>query len=122
MWILLFAGLLRSDIVRAVLAVGCTGLMIFQWLIYRKTDRGTQLLFLSLLVRTLGLSSVWLGLNVVRVYTYDTESPQIWARHMLIVDVQEIIQWTVVALATVVFLGGLLLLARWLNRRFFEAS
>lgn len=122
MWILLFAGLLRSDIVRAALAAGCTGLMIFQWLIYRKTERGMRLLFLSLLVTTLGLSSVWLGLNVVRVYTYDPESPQIWARHMLIVDAQEIIQWTVVALATVVSLWGLLLVARRLNRRFFAAS
>ena len=122
MWILLFAGLLRSEIVRAVLAVGCTGLMIFQWLIYRKTDRGTQLLFLSLVVTTLGLSAVWLVLNVVRFYTYDPESPQTWSWHTLIADVQEIIEWTVVALASVVFLWGLLLVARWLNRRFFAAS
>jgi hypothetical protein len=122
MWILLFAGLLHSEIVRALLAVGCTGLMIFQWLIYRKTDRGTQLLFLSLVVTALGLSSVWLGLNVVRFYTYDPESPQTWAWHKLIAHVQEIIEWTVVALVSVVFLWGLLLVARWLNRRFFAAS
>jgi hypothetical protein len=122
MWILVFAGLLHSEIVRALLAVGCTGLMIFQWLIYRKTDRGTQLLFLSLVVTALGLSSVWLGLNVVRFYTYDPESPQTWAWHMLIAHVQEIIEWTVVALVSVVFLWGLLLVARWLNRRFFAAS
>jgi hypothetical protein len=122
MWILLFAGLLRSEIVRAVLAVVCTGLMIFQWLIYRKTDRGTQLLLLSLVVTTLGLSSVWLGLNVVRFYTYDPESPQTWAWHTLIAHVQEIIEWVIVALASVVVLWGLLLVARWLNRRFFAAS
>ena len=122
MWVLLFAGLLNSEIVRAVLAVLCTSLMFYQWLIYRKTNRGMQLFFLSLVVGGLALSSVWIGLNVVRFYTYDPESHRLWAWHMLIVHIQEIVKWAVVGLAAVAFLCGLLLLARWINERLFAAS
>ena len=122
MWVLLLAGLLNSEIVRAVLAVFCTALMIYQWLIYRKTNRGMQLLFLWLVVGGLTLSSIWVGLNVVRFYTYDPESNRMWAWHMLIVQIQEIIKWAVVGLAAIAFLCGLLLLARWINERLFAAS
>lgn len=104
-WLLLLAGLVHSEIIRAVLGVGCTALMVYQWLIYRKTNRGPQLLFLSLVTAGLGLSSVWLGLNVLRFYTYDPESHQLWAWHVLMIRVQANIQWAGAALAVIVFLG-----------------
>jgi len=122
MWILLLAGLLQSEIFRAVLAACCTGLMIFQWLIYRKTDEGSQLIFLSLVLTALGLSSVWLGFNVALFYTYDPESERVWAWHMLISRVQEVIVWAVAASASVLALWVLVLLARWINKRLFAAS
>lgn len=108
--------------IRAVLAAFCTALMFYQWLIYRKTNRGMQLLFLSLVVGGLALSSVWIVLNVIRFHTYDPESNRVWAWHMLIVQIQEMIKWAVVGLAAVAFLCGVLLLAGWINKRLFAAS
>jgi hypothetical protein len=119
--LVLFAGFPHSEIVRAAVAIGCIALMLYQWLTYRRSDSGAQLVFLSLIVAGFGLASVWLALNVVRFYTYNPESDHTWAWHMLVVRVQDVLVWGIGALALVVSLWAVLQFARWLGRRFSAA-
>ena len=121
-WILLLAGLLPSEIVRIVLAAGCIALMLYQWLIYRRTNRGAQLFFLSLVVAGFSLSFVWLGLNVFRFYTYDPESHHIWDWHMLVIRLQEVVVWGMGALGAVVSVWVLFRFAAWVHKRLSAAS
>ena len=107
---------LQSEIVRAVVAVGCMGLMVYQWLTYRKTTSGSNFMLLSL-VAGVTLASLWLALNVVRFYTYDPESDRAWAWHTLVIRVQTPLARVVGLLVVIVFVWALLLLARWLSRR-----
>lgn len=105
----------RSEIVRAVVAVGCIGLMVYQWLTYRKTISGSNFILLSLVIAGVTLASLWLALNVVRFYTYDPESGRTWAWHSLVIRIQTPLAWVVGLLVVIVFVWALLLLARWLS-------
>jgi|ERR1700722_2604992 hypothetical protein len=116
-WLLFFAGFLHSEIVRASVAVGCIALMVYQWLTYRKTSSGAQLVFLSLIVAGYGLASLWLALNVVLFYTYNPESAHVWASHIFVSRVQYALIWGVAALCVAVSLWALLQFAQWLGRR-----
>jgi hypothetical protein len=116
-WLLLFAGFLGSEIVRASVAIGGIALMVYQWRTYRKTSNGAQLVFLSLIVAGFGLASVWLALNVVRFYTYNPESAHLWAWHMLVIRVQDALIWGIGALVVTVSLWTLLQFAQWFGRR-----
>jgi hypothetical protein len=99
------------------LAVGSIALILYQWLTYRKTTSGALFVFLSLIVAANGLASVWLALNVVRFYTYNPDSEQAWAWHMVVVRIQVALVWGRGAIVVAVFLCALLLFARWLGRR-----
>ena len=117
-WLLLFAGFLQSELVRASVAAGCIALMVYQWLTYRKTSSGAQqLVFRSLIVAGYGLASIWLALNVVRFYTYNPESARVWAWHILVIRVQYALVWSIGALVVAVSLWTLLQFAQWLGRR-----
>ena len=111
--ILLCAANLRSEIVRAVAAVGCFSLMIYQSLIGRRTWSGARFVFLSLIAGNVGLVSVWLALNVVRFYTYAPESERIWSWHELVICVQNSLLWGIAAVAVIVSVWALLHFARW---------
>ena len=99
------------------MTVGSIALMFYQWLTYRKTSSGAQLVFLSLIVAGYGLASLWLALNVVRFYTYNPESAHLWASHMFVIRVQDALVWGVGALVVAVSLWALLQFAQWLGRR-----
>lgn len=113
-WLLLFGGLLQSEIVRAIIAVGCFALMIYQWIAYRRTYRGSKLVFVSLIVGGFALSSIWLALNVVRFYTYGHESDSLGMLYSLVVRVQNALIWPIGALVIAVCGRAILGLARWL--------
>jgi len=107
----------QSEIVRAVVAVGCMGLMVYQWLTYRKTISGSNFMLLSLVVAGVTLASLWLALNVVRFFTYDPENDRTWAWHTWVIRIQTPLAWVVGLLIVIVFVWALLLLARWLSRK-----
>jgi hypothetical protein len=107
----------QSEIVRAVVAVGCICLMVYQWLIYRKTISGSNFMLLSLVVAGFTLASLWLALNVARFYTYDPEIDLAWAAHTLVIRIQTPLAWIVGLLVVIVSVWALLLLARWLSRK-----
>jgi hypothetical protein len=107
----------QSEIVRAVVAIGCMGLMVYQWVTYHKTISGSNFTLLSLVVSGVTLASLWLALNVVRFYTYDPESARTWAWHTLVIRIQTPLSWVVGLLVAIVFVWALLLLARWFSRK-----
>ena len=110
-WVLLFAGFLRSDVLHAVLAVTCIGLMFYQWRAYRSSDTGVRLVFWRLVVSGLALASLWLGLNVIRVYTYDGgESGRVYG---FVVRVQDRLVEVTLALLAILIAWVMFDLARW---------
>ena len=109
--------LFQSEVVRAVLAVTCIALMAFQWALYRKTVGGSKFLLLSLIVAWFTLASLWLGLNVVRYYTYNPESARTWAWHTLVAQIQTPILWAMALLIPVVFTWVLWLFVHWISGR-----
>ena len=115
-WLLLFAGLLQSEVIRAVVAVGCITFMVWQWLLYRKSERGAQFIFLSLIVAGFALASVWLLLNVARYYTYDGESGRSRV-HLMVVSTQSILVWAICVLMAVVSIWALFQFAHWFSGR-----
>jgi hypothetical protein len=105
-WLLLFAGLLQSEVLRAILAVVCIASMVWQWLLYRKTERGAHLVFLTLMVTGFTLASVWLLLNVARYYTYDGESGRSHI-YPMVVSTQDKLVWLICVLMVVVSVWAL---------------
>ena len=116
-WLLLFGGLLQSEIARAVIAVGCLALMIYQWMAYRKTYSGSKLVFVSLIVAGFALASIWLALNVVRFYTYGHESDSLGMLYFSVVRVQSVLIWPIGVLVVAVCVWAIVEFARWLVRR-----
>ena len=115
-WVLLFSGLLASEVLRAVLAIACIALMLDQWQVYRRSASGERFAFLSLLVVGFILASLWLGLNVVRFYTYDGDAPGRICG--LVVRVQERLVWIMAGLLIVVAAWVVVYFAVWLSRTF----
>jgi hypothetical protein len=108
---LLVAGVIRSEVLRAVLASACLALMFYQWRMYHRTESGARLVFLSLVVAGITLTSAWLALNVVRFYTYDGGSGRVYG---FVVRVQDTLVWMTGALLTVVTVWIIVAFARWL--------
>jgi hypothetical protein len=113
-WLLLFEGLLQSEVVRAVIAVGCFALMIYQWIVYRRTYRGSTLVFVSLIVAGFALASIRLGLNVVQYYSYGHESDNLGMLYSSVVRMQGILIWPIGVLVMIVCVWAIVGFARWL--------
>jgi hypothetical protein len=94
--------LFTSEIVRAALAVTCVGLMAFQWAIYRRIFFGSKFVLLSLIVTWFIVASLWLGLNVVRYYTYNPDDARTWAWHTAVIQIQFPLGWAGILLVPVV--------------------
>lgn len=115
-WVLLFSGHLASEVLREVLAIACIALMLKQWQVYRRSASGGRFVFLSLVVIGLTLASLWLGLNVVRFYTYDGDGGH-GRIYGLVVGIQEYLVWTTGALLIIVASWVVLYLAIWFSRK-----
>lgn len=113
----LFVGLFPSQIVRAILAVASIVLMLYQWLKYRRTTHGYGFAFSSVIVAGFFLASVWLALNVSRVYTYSPEEERTWALHESIVAIQVALVWAIGVFLMAALVLALLWLAQWLARQ-----
>jgi hypothetical protein len=106
----------QSEPTRAVASVICIGLLIQSWFMQRRYARSAHRLWLlSLALCVPALASVWLGLNVVRFYSYpgDSESKV----YLVVTRLQSGIEWCGAALATVVVLWAIFELAHSLAKR-----
>jgi hypothetical protein len=107
---LLFFRLLNSGILKEVLAIACIALMLYQLRVYCRLVHGARLVFLSLVVAGLTLTSLCVALNVVRANTHDRESGPIWGT---VVPIQDGIVWVAGALLIVVAVWVVVYFARW---------
>ena len=98
---LVLSGALVSEAARAVASVLCVALLIQSWVIQRRYVRNRErLVFLTLALCLPALASFWLGLNVLRFYSYDGDSPT--QTYSTVVRLQGVIQSLAFAVASVV--------------------
>jgi hypothetical protein len=108
------AGGLRSEPLRAVFAVACVALAVYQFFLYRTKGVATRYISLSLIVLGFAIASVWLALNVVRYYTYDPVSQH--SIYTSVVGTQEILLWPMGVVLVLVCIWGPVDLVRLLRR------
>ena len=99
---LVFAVYVGSEAIRAVAVAISILLMLYQYLVYRKTSSGSRLLFVSLFPVEIGLISVRLALNLTTFYTYDPETAITWAWHERLIRIQDFLAWTIEVVAVIV--------------------
>lgn len=113
---LVVSGILLSEPGRAVASVLCILLLIQSWVIQRKYARSRErLVLLSLALSLPALAALWLGLNVLRFYTYDPESPA--QLYSAVVRIQEVVQNLALGVGLVVMFWTIVDLARFLAGR-----
>jgi hypothetical protein len=92
----------RSEPGRAVASLVCLGLVIQSWFTQRRYVKSRERLVLVALALSLpALASVWLGLNVLRFYSYDPVSDI--SVYSVVVRLQAIIEGIAYAIGLVVF-------------------
>ena len=98
---LVLAGVLVSESARAVASILCLALLSQSWLMQRRYARNRErLVFLTLALSLPALASIWLGLNVLRFYSYNGDSPT--ETYSTVIRLQEAIQNVALAVALVV--------------------
>ena len=107
-------GYVLSESLRGVISIACIGLAVYQWTNYRTRQRFSLAGFVLL---TLTMISVWLGLNVLRAYTYPRHSMEILRWHGLVVRAQELLMWPILGAVLIVTLWAIINLAHWIAGR-----
>jgi len=98
---LVVSGVLKSEPGRAVASVLCIALVVQSWIVQRRYVRNRErLAFLTLALSLPALASIWLGLNVLRFYSYPGDAPS--QTYSTVVTLQETIQDVACAVAMVV--------------------
>ena len=98
---LVASGILVSEPGRAVASILCILLLIESWVVQRKYARSRErLVLLSLVLSLPALAALWLGLNVLRFYSYDPES--LAQLYSAVVRTQEVVQNLALAVGLVV--------------------
>jgi hypothetical protein len=106
----------RSEPGRAVASVVCLGLVIQSWLTQRRYVKSRERLVLVALGLSLpALASVWLGLNVLRFYSYDPVSDI--SVYSVVVRLQAIIEGVAYAIGLVVFFWTIVEISCFLAER-----
>ena len=106
----------RSEPGRAVASVVCLGLVIQSWFTQRKYVKSRERLVLVALALSLpALASVWLGLNVLRFYSYDPVSDI--SVYSVVVRLQAIIEGVAYAIGLVVFFWTIVEISCFLAER-----
>ncbi len=113
---LVVSGILLSEPGRAVASVLSLALVIQSWVMQRKYARTRERLVLLTLALSLpALASLWLGLNVLRFYSYAPESrAQLYSS---VVRLQEMIQSVAYAIGLVVVFWTIVELSCFLAER-----
>ncbi len=98
---LVLSGMLLSEPGRAVASVLCMALLMQSWVTQRRYAKSRErLVLLTLALGIPALASLWLGLNVLRFYSYAPESRA--HLYSAVVRLQEIIQSVAYAIGLVV--------------------
>jgi hypothetical protein len=106
----------RSEPGRAVASVTCLALVIQSWFTQRRYVKSRERLVLVALVLSLpALASVWLGLNVLRFYSYDPVSD--FSVYSTVVRLQAMIEGVVYANGLVVFFWTIVEISCFLAER-----
>ena len=103
-----------SEPLRGVISIMCIGLAVYQWTIYR---RGQRFSLPGFVLLTLTMVSLWLGLNVIRYYTYRRHSMGILGWHGLVIRTQELLMWPILCAVLIVTLWAIIDLAHWIAGR-----
>ena len=107
---------LRSEPGRAVASVVCLALVMQSWFTQRRYVKSRERLVLVALALSLpALASVWLGLNVLRFYSYDPASDI--SVYSTAVRLQAIIEGVAYAIGLVVFFWAIVEISCFLAER-----
>ncbi len=107
---------LRSEPGRAVASVVCLALVMQSWFTQRRYVKSRETLVLVALALSLpALASVWLGLNVLRFYSYDPVSDI--SVYSTVVRLQAIIEGVAYAIGLVVFFWTIVEISCFLAER-----
>ena len=108
-------GYVRFEVFRGMLAIVCIVLAIYQWKILRRKQRFS---LPELVLLTLLMVSVWMGLGVVRNYTYPTDSVrQMLPLYGAVVRAQRYLIWPILGGVLVVTIWTIVRVAHWLAER-----
>lgn len=107
----------NSEPVRAVASVLWIALLVHSWVQQRRYIRTLRgLTFVTFILSLPALASFWLGLNVIRFYSYAPESePNVYS---VVIQLQSVIEWCGAVLGIVVALWFIIEVAHWLVKRF----
>jgi hypothetical protein len=124
-FLLMLTGHLTSEPVRAVVAVLSLAMTAQCWVAQRRYVKPrSRVVLLTLILLLPALGSMWLGLNVVRYYSYDPESPAIL--YLTVIRIQDVLvscafvvgliamQWLIAEIAVVI---GRRVTLRFVGRR-----
>jgi hypothetical protein len=106
------------EVARAMLSVACIALLIHSWFMQRKYAKSKwRLAFFTLLLSLIALGPLWLGLNVIRAYSY----PENWKTDVALYEnicyLQDIVEQLAKVLGIAVVLWTIVDLVRWLAKR-----
>jgi hypothetical protein len=113
---LIMSGDMRPQPSRAAVAILSMGLVVESWFAQRRyTKTRTGLALLGLILSLPALGSLWLGLNVVRSYSYAPESRALL--FAMVVRLQEIVVDCATAIGVIVFFWSTAEVSVFLGKR-----
>ncbi len=105
-------------VLQAILSVICLALFVHSWFMQRRyTQNKWRLSFFTLLLIFFALVPLWLGLNVIRNYSYNAGVEQMYSLYSDVVILQDAIVWLAKTLCVVVSLWMIVDSGRWLVKR-----
>lgn len=100
---LLVAGFVPSEPARLLIAIFSLALVAQSWFVQRRfTKSGSRLILFALIHTLIALGAIWLGLNVVRFYSYAPDLNRA-SLYSTVVTMQAAISWCAVPVAVVTF-------------------
>lgn len=107
-----------NEVGHAFISITCLALLIHSWSIQRMHVRSLpRLVLLTLALCLPALASLWLGLNVIGYYSYESAVEHNGQLHGVVIYTQDIIFLCFAGLALVVTVWTLFELAHWLAAR-----
>jgi hypothetical protein len=105
----------------AVLSAVCMALLVHSWFMNRRyTQSKWRLAFWTLFLSLVAFGPIWLGLNVIRFYSYDSQwISTLWYHNLYgcVVELQDAIILLAEVLGIAVALWVIVDLVRWLAKR-----
>ena len=105
-----------DEVLRALVSVLCLTLLVHSWLMQRRFAQSVwRRAFWTVLLSLIALGPFWLGLNVIRYYSYAGEEQ--YTLYEAVVYLQDAVVLLAKAVCLVVLLWGIVDFARWLKRK-----